>query len=132
MMPADRTQIRALAIRATSADEASVSQLVTIACEALGGRCRMCHRQYKFVRARECGHLSKIGERVVDCNSRSCFLSAAHPRNCGAHGQRCNCRRYYGQPERLVMGEVRRRWSCSLRYLTLVAQNEGKCISCTP
>ncbi|KAJ7273710.1 hypothetical protein B0H12DRAFT_507490 [Mycena haematopus] len=69
----------------------------------------MCHRQLFFTKALRCGHSTYSSEIMVDCQSRYCRLSSAHPRNC----PRCTCRRYYGQPERLVSAEVRVAHSCS-------------------
>ncbi|KAJ7940642.1 hypothetical protein B0H13DRAFT_1939088 [Mycena leptocephala] len=63
----------------------------------------MCHRQLFFTKALRCGHSIYSSEIMVDCQSRYCRLSTAHPRNCI---QRCTCRRYYGQPERLVTQEI--------------------------
>ncbi|KAJ7449807.1 hypothetical protein FB451DRAFT_739113 [Mycena latifolia] len=63
----------------------------------------MCHRQLLFTKALRCGHSIYSREVVVDCLSRHCRLSTAHPPTC----QRCTCRRYYGQPERLVTHEPR-------------------------
>ncbi|KAH9934740.1 uncharacterized protein B0H18DRAFT_978002, partial [Fomitopsis serialis] len=68
----------------------------------------MCHRQLRFYKAKQCGHLTFTGETYIDCNSRECFLSTAHPSTCGAPGSRilCRCRRYYTQPERITTHEV--------------------------
>ncbi|KAF8212240.1 hypothetical protein K438DRAFT_1806219 [Mycena galopus ATCC 62051] len=48
--------------------------------------------------ARRCGHSTLSSEIMVDCQSRYCRLSRAHPLNC----QRCTCRRYYGEFVRLA------------------------------
>ncbi|KAF9005646.1 hypothetical protein BDQ17DRAFT_1353522 [Cyathus striatus] len=66
----------------------------------------MCHRQLRFVKSTECGHLTRTSETNVDCGSLQCFLSVAHPSNCGSPMIPCSCRRYYGQPERIVTQQV--------------------------
>ncbi|TBU32465.1 hypothetical protein BD311DRAFT_654992 [Dichomitus squalens] len=57
----------------------------------------MCHRQLRLWKAKQCGHLTFIGETNIDCRSRDCYNSSAHPRDCGAPGTgtACRCRRYY-------------------------------------
>ncbi|KAJ7452415.1 hypothetical protein B0H11DRAFT_2073310 [Mycena galericulata] len=64
----------------------------------------MCHRQLLFTKAIRCGHSTYSSEVLIDCQSRYCRLSTAHPPSCS---QRCTCRRYYGQPERLITQEIR-------------------------
>ncbi|KAI0780975.1 hypothetical protein BD413DRAFT_17152 [Trametes elegans] len=53
----------------------------------------MCHRQLRLWKATQCGHLTFSGETNIDCGSRDCFNSTAHPRTCS--GSACRCRRYY-------------------------------------
>ncbi|KAJ6596890.1 hypothetical protein DFH09DRAFT_1133027 [Mycena vulgaris] len=65
----------------------------------------MCHRQLFFTKALRCGHSTYSSEVVVDCQSRYCRLSNAHPPNC----PRCTCRRYYGHPERIVNQQIQAR-----------------------
>ncbi|RPD80038.1 hypothetical protein L226DRAFT_188993 [Lentinus tigrinus ALCF2SS1-7] len=57
----------------------------------------MCHRQLRLWKATQCGHLIFSGETNIDCGSRDCFNSSAHPPDCGAPGSGtvCRCRRYY-------------------------------------
>ncbi|KAF8902145.1 hypothetical protein CPB84DRAFT_902476 [Gymnopilus junonius] len=88
--PPDRTQNKydlrsSLVPPPTSADESS-----------------MCHRQLRFVKSNDCGHLTLHGESVIDCQSNTCHLSGAHPRTCTSP----QCRRYYEKPERVVTDEV--------------------------
>ncbi|KAJ3759874.1 hypothetical protein EV361DRAFT_531350 [Lentinula raphanica] len=66
----------------------------------------MCHRQLRFVKSTACGHLTFTGETNIDCRSRHCHLSTAHPPSCGSPRAPCNCKRYYGQPQRIVTNEV--------------------------
>ncbi|OBZ75454.1 hypothetical protein A0H81_04359 [Grifola frondosa] len=73
----------------------------------------MCHRQLRFYKAKQCGHLTFTGETRIDCNEQVCYISKAHPRTCVA--PTCNCRRYWTQPERIVEHEI-----------------EGKCPRCPP
>ncbi|KAI6108980.1 hypothetical protein EV401DRAFT_2271863 [Pisolithus croceorrhizus] len=62
----------------------------------------MCHRVLRFVKHTGCGHNSFQGDSVIDCRSRDCTISSHHPSPCN----RCTCRRYYGQPHRLITNEV--------------------------
>ncbi|PBK96852.1 hypothetical protein ARMGADRAFT_715460 [Armillaria gallica] len=66
----------------------------------------MCYRELLFKRSVECEHLTKTGQNIIDCRSSRCYLSAAHPSNCGSHQRPCSCRRYYGQPIRRVTAEA--------------------------
>ncbi|KAK0459723.1 uncharacterized protein EV420DRAFT_285951 [Desarmillaria tabescens] len=66
----------------------------------------MCYRELLFKRSVECDHLTKTGQNIIDCQSSRCYLSNAHPSNCGSHHRPCSCRRYYGQPIRRVTAEV--------------------------
>ncbi|KAL1947858.1 hypothetical protein VTO73DRAFT_13582 [Trametes versicolor] len=68
----------------------------------------MCHRQLRLWKATKCGHLTFSGETNIDCASRDCYNSTAHPATCGAPGSgtQCRCRRYYTQPERIITHEV--------------------------
>ncbi|KAJ7285839.1 hypothetical protein C8J57DRAFT_1285958 [Mycena rebaudengoi] len=62
----------------------------------------MCHRQLLFTKSIRCGHSTYETEVLVDCQSRFCRISSAHPPNC----RPCACRRYYGHPQRLITREV--------------------------
>ncbi|KAI9566432.1 hypothetical protein HD554DRAFT_1111305 [Boletus coccyginus] len=66
----------------------------------------MCHRRLKFVRHTACGHLTFLRESLVDCGSDTCTISSAHPPDCNSPQKPCSCRRYYGQPQRLVTRQV--------------------------
>ncbi|KAJ3987332.1 hypothetical protein F5890DRAFT_1405499 [Lentinula detonsa] len=66
----------------------------------------MCHRQLRFVKSTACGHLTFTGETNIDCRSRHCHLSTAHPSSCDSPRAPCSCKRYYGQPQRIVTNEV--------------------------
>ncbi|KAI0093663.1 hypothetical protein BDY19DRAFT_265988 [Irpex rosettiformis] len=62
----------------------------------------MCHRQLRFDRHVDCGHLTFTGETNIDCHKPDCTHSTAHPPNCGEPGRpTCICKRYYTQPERI-------------------------------
>lgn len=67
---------------------------------------QMCHRQLRFVKSTGCGHLTFTGETNIDCRSRHCYISSSHPSSCGSSQAPCHCRRYYGQPQRVVTNEV--------------------------
>jgi len=62
----------------------------------------MCHRQLRFVKSNDCGHLSLTSEAVIDCLSITCQLSGAHPSGCADS----RCRRYYEKPNRVITQEV--------------------------
>ncbi|KZT11353.1 uncharacterized protein LAESUDRAFT_671228 [Laetiporus sulphureus 93-53] len=66
----------------------------------------MCHRQLRFYKSTQCGHLTFTGDTYIDCNSPNCRISSAHPATCGGPGTVCRCRRYYTQPERIVTHEA--------------------------
>ncbi|OAX44648.1 hypothetical protein K503DRAFT_678251 [Rhizopogon vinicolor AM-OR11-026] len=67
----------------------------------------MCFRQLRFTKNLTCGHLSFEGDTYIDCLGEGCKLSRSHPTTCGSPARPCNCRRYYGQPQRLITQEVR-------------------------
>ncbi|KAF9464698.1 hypothetical protein BDZ94DRAFT_1255699 [Collybia nuda] len=66
----------------------------------------MCHRKLRFIKSTICGHLTYTGDTNIDCGSTQCYLSTSHPEECGSKNTPCDCRRYYGQPERIVTNEV--------------------------
>lgn len=90
----------------TSADQISEDPFSNKSAILLKKIDKMCHRQLKFIRSTGCGHLTFTGEVNIDCRSRHCYISSSHPANCGSHAP-CRCRRYYGQPQRIVTHEVR-------------------------
>jgi len=61
---------------------------------------RMCHRRLYFNKVISCGHVLFKEEKMVDCQEPDCANSSAHahPKGCKYPG----CRRYYGNPERIV------------------------------
>ncbi|KAI0306579.1 hypothetical protein B0F90DRAFT_1691078 [Multifurca ochricompacta] len=64
----------------------------------------MCHRHLTFKTSSLCGHLIFTEGRDVDCQETGCYISSLHPRNCAAISgrARCQCRRYYTRPERVI------------------------------
>ncbi|KAG0707758.1 hypothetical protein DFH29DRAFT_596448 [Suillus ampliporus] len=66
----------------------------------------MCYRELRFTKNTACGHLTFQGDTYIDCSARDCNLSTSHPSTCGSPVRPCNCRRYYGQPQRLITQEV--------------------------
>ncbi|TDL27468.1 hypothetical protein BD410DRAFT_422417 [Rickenella mellea] len=62
----------------------------------------MCHRILRYTRCTGCTWLTFIGDSQVDCLSPACANSRTHPRDC----PNCRCRRWFGQPERVVLHET--------------------------
>ncbi|KAJ3559399.1 hypothetical protein NM688_g366 [Phlebia brevispora] len=63
---------------------------------------QMCHRQLRFNKSVDCGHVTLTSDTNIDCRDRHCYNSRAHPADCGANGKSpCVCRRYFTQPDRL-------------------------------
>ncbi|KDQ60827.1 hypothetical protein JAAARDRAFT_563259 [Jaapia argillacea MUCL 33604] len=65
---------------------------------------QMCRRVLRFNKSTSCGHLIYLGDENIDCEEAICVHSSAHPTTCT--GASCQCRRWFGQPERRVVAQV--------------------------